>query len=142
LLDDDVWVAMMASYWRITSAIERKVREETAGLPDFLAADVEREVRATAYREEQRIWSAGMDRLCEIYGVPDKPPDASESIPMTQGALMGEPEAHCKSCGAAIWWGVSSKGTPVPMSVATGVSHFADCPDAKKWSKGTKRVPA
>jgi hypothetical protein len=137
LLDDDIWVMMMAAYWRIISAIDRKVREETEGLPDFLAADIEKEIRATAYAEEQRIWSAGMDRLCELYGVPEGPSTA----PMAQQSLM-EPEARCKSCGAAIWWGVSSKGTPVPMSVATGVSHFADCPDAKKWSKGTKRVPA
>ena len=76
---------MLASYWRITSAIDRKVKEETEGLPDWMAADAEKEIRATAYREEQRIWGAGMDRLCEIYGVPEGPPDASE---YTQGGLL------------------------------------------------------
>lgn len=84
LLDDDVWIMLMASYWRIMSAIDRKVREETDGLPDFLAADVERDVRATAYAEERRIWSCGMDRLCEIYGVPEGP----ESASLEQGALL------------------------------------------------------
>jgi len=75
---------LMASYWRIQSAIDRKVKEETDGLPDFLAAEVERDVRATAYTEEQRIWTAGMDRLCEIYGVPEGPENTSHE----QGQLL------------------------------------------------------
>jgi hypothetical protein len=87
LLDDDVWVMMMASYWRIMSAIDRKVKEETGGLPDFLAADAEREIRATAYAEEQRIWSAGMDRLCQLYNVPEGPVRASDAN-LEQGALL------------------------------------------------------
>lgn len=71
---------MMASYWRITSAIDRAVDEATDGLPDFLAVDVARETRETAYAEERRIWSAGMDRLCEIYGVPEGAPEPSELV--------------------------------------------------------------
>jgi hypothetical protein len=138
-MSDDVWIMMMASYWRITHAIDRAVEEATAGLPDFLAAEVARETLETAYAEERRIWSNGMDRLCELYGVPDGP-ESAPGGPMEQAALM-EPTGRCKSCGAEIWWGISAKGKPTPMSVATGKSHFADCPDAKKWSK-SRKVPA
>ncbi len=133
LLNDDVWICLMASYWRLTSAIERKVHEETSGMPDWIASDTAKEIRETAYLEERRIWGAGMDRLCELYEVPEAPP-------MAQQSLMENAE-HCKSCGAEIWWSISTKGKPVPMSKATGVTHFADCPHAKTWSKG-KRVPA
>lgn len=80
MLDDDVWVVMMASYWRITSAIDRKIAEETDGLPDFMVADVKREVLETAYIEERRIWSAGMARLCEIYGVPEGPQELAQAV--------------------------------------------------------------
>src|SRR5687767_7204834 len=85
LLDDDVWIMMMASYWRITSAIDRAVEDATADLPDFLAADVARETRETAYAEERRIWSAGMDRLCELYGVSEGGLETAEPV---QGALL------------------------------------------------------
>jgi len=52
--------------------------------------------------------------------------------------------ATCKSCGAQIVWTRSANDRAVPLSLATvqtrnGVkyvlSHFADCKDAKAWSK-------
>lgn len=73
----------MASYWRLTSAIDRAIKDATADMPDWMAADVARDVRETAYPEERRIWSAGMDRLMEIYGVPEGP----EEKPMVQATL-------------------------------------------------------
>lgn len=86
-MSDDVWIMMMASYWRITSAIDRAVEEAIDGLPDFMAAEVARETRETAYLEERRIWSAGMDRICELYGVPEGP-ENNDTAEMAQGALL------------------------------------------------------
>ena len=41
----------------------------------------------------------------------------------------------CKSCGAEIEWMRTPAGKLMPVSVATGLSHFQDCPQAKDWSK-------
>jgi hypothetical protein len=67
------------------------------------------------------------------------------------GARVGEYElpphvqlGTCHSCQAPVVWTRTKKDRPVPLSVATieerdgiryALSHFADCPDAKKWSK-------
>lgn len=55
---------------------------------------------------------------------------------------------YCQSCGAAITWVASAKGAHVPLSIASirtdsignrfALSHFADCPHAKGWSKKSK----
>lgn len=45
----------------------------------------------------------------------------------------------CTSCGALMYWGVGARGGRVPLSVRTGVSHFADCPNAAKHSKKGSR---
>lgn len=87
-MTDDIWIMMMAAYWRIQSAIDRKVREEMAGLPDFLATEVEKEIRATAYAEERRIWSAGMDRIMELYEVPEGPTECAGAMLEEQAALL------------------------------------------------------
>ena len=55
----------------------------------------------------------------------------------------GTPLATCRSCGAVIYWIVTSAGRRAPMSLAeagctvptrttdgTGISHFIDCPHA------------
>lgn len=77
----------MMSYWRLTTAIDRAVAEATEGLPDFMAEDAKREVLETAYLEERRVWSAGMDRLCELYGVPEGP-ESNATAELAQGALL------------------------------------------------------
>lgn len=50
----------------------------------------------------------------------------------------------CASCGQAIVWHTTDAGKRMPLSLATVVerggvkyalSHFADCPDAREWSK-------
>lgn len=50
----------------------------------------------------------------------------------------------CLSCGASIVWLHTPAGRAMPLSLATvqtrgGVayclSHFADCPEGKEWSK-------
>jgi len=67
------------------------------------------------------------------------------------GARKGEyelpPDAipvPCASCGAGMVWMKTSKGKAMPLSVATieerdgvkyALPHFADCPEAKEWSK-------
>lgn len=59
-------------------------------------------------------------------------------------AVLTFPGSTCRSCGAAIVWGKTPASKAVPLSVAAietrdgvryALSHFADCPDAKKWSK-------
>lgn len=47
----------------------------------------------------------------------------------------GERLTTCRSCGAPVYWGVTAAGKRVPISVATGESHFKDCKDAKSWTK-------
>lgn len=50
----------------------------------------------------------------------------------------------CKSCGAQIVWTHRPHGCAMPLSLATVqtrggkkycLSHFADCPEAKDWSR-------
>ena len=55
--------------------------------------------------------------------------------------------ATCRSCGAAIDWGVTEKGKTVPLSlrspyaekvdgrVVRAPSHFTDCPNAGQHSR-------
>lgn len=52
--------------------------------------------------------------------------------------------SRCGSCGAAMAWVKTKNGKAMPLSLATveereGVKyclpHFADCPQAKEWSK-------
>lgn len=56
-----------------------------------------------------------------------------------------EHEVSCRSCGAAIVWGVTDAGKAVPLSVRRlrynaenepiAPSHFTDCPNAKQHSR-------
>jgi hypothetical protein len=50
----------------------------------------------------------------------------------------------CKSCGAQIVWTHRPHGRAMPLSLATiqsrggkkyCLSHFADCPDSREWSR-------
>ena len=44
----------------------------------------------------------------------------------------------CKGCGKRIYWAKTENGKSMPVSqLANGdyVSHFFDCPDAKKFKK-------
>ena len=67
------------------------------------------------------------------------------------GARKGEYEmpadaipTKCASCGMGMVWIKTPAGKAVPLSVATievrdgvryALPHFADCKDAKEWSK-------
>lgn len=55
----------------------------------------------------------------------------------------------CKSCGAAILWGMTAAGKRIPLNTGVvtiiddegitrrgRVSHFADCPQSAAWSRG------
>jgi hypothetical protein len=44
---------------------------------------------------------------------------------------LGFDEGNCRSCGKHIWWVVTKNGKRAPYTV-DGISHFADCPHAKK----------
>jgi hypothetical protein len=45
----------------------------------------------------------------------------------------------CRSCGAVIRWEKTENGKAMPISIATGESHFIDCPQSKKWSGHSRR---
>jgi DNA-directed RNA polymerase subunit RPC12/RpoP len=43
--------------------------------------------------------------------------------------------ATCRACSAEIRFEPTAKGKLMPVSVATGISHFADCPEADRFKK-------
>jgi len=52
--------------------------------------------------------------------------------------------AHCRSCEAEIVWARTEGGRAIPLSLKTveerggvryALTHFADCPHGKEWSK-------
>lgn len=43
--------------------------------------------------------------------------------------------AQCRACGEAIRFEPTASGKLQPISVKTGVSHFADCPEAARFKK-------
>ena len=47
----------------------------------------------------------------------------------------GERLTRCRSCNALVFWSVTAAGKRVPIALATGESHFKDCPSAKAWTK-------
>lgn len=56
----------------------------------------------------------------------------------------GARPGKCRSCNADVLWVTTSNGQSMPLSVATiqerndtkyALSHFADCPQGKGWSK-------
>ena len=51
------------AYWRMQSAIAKKVKEETAGLPDFLKEDAAKEIRRTCFPEEKKLWEDAYRRV-------------------------------------------------------------------------------
>lgn len=51
---------------------------------------------------------------------------------------------RCASCGAWMVWTKTKAGKAIPLSLATAeqrddgryaLTHFADCPEARKWRK-------
>lgn len=60
---------------------------------------------------------------------------------------VGARAGSCRSCGADVLWITTTKGSAMPLSSATieergveryALSHFADCPEAKGWSKKSR----
>lgn len=41
----------------------------------------------------------------------------------------------CRACGEAIRFEATASGKLQPISIKTGVSHFADCPQADRFKK-------
>lgn len=41
----------------------------------------------------------------------------------------------CRACGEAIRFESTASGKLQPISIKTGVSHFADCPEAARFKK-------
>ena len=48
--------------------------------------------------------------------------------------VMGIPPRRCRSCGRAIYFIPTGRGSRVPYTT-DGVSHFADCPDANSFRR-------
>src|SRR4029434_8305548 len=47
----------------------------------------------------------------------------------------GETVRTCRSCGARMFFVLTPAGKAMPVAVATGRSHFEDCPHASAWSR-------
>lgn len=86
-------------------------------------------------REQKR---RGNPTGIEEYDSPPAPRKGEYLIP--PGATNGT----CRSCNAPVIWMSTANGRPMPLSAATtqeregqryALSHFADCPHAKGWSK-------
>lgn len=43
--------------------------------------------------------------------------------------------ASCRACGRSIRFEETASGKLQPISVSTGASHFADCPEAARFKK-------
>ena len=72
--------------------------------------------------------------------LPDQPALGLEHPePAPKTGPDGERITACRSCGAPMYWSVTAAGRRVPIAVATGRSHFEDCPDRRQWSKKGKR---
>jgi hypothetical protein len=48
--------------------------------------------------------------------------------------------AHCRGCGAGIYWVRTPAGANMPVDPGTGVSHFSTCPQAARFSR-KREVP-
>lgn len=48
--------------------------------------------------------------------------------------MMNNAKYYCKSCGTQINWVKTESGKFMPLELS-GVPHWANCPDAKKFKK-------
>lgn len=48
--------------------------------------------------------------------------------------MMNGTKSYCKSCGAEINWVKTESGKFTPINL-DGLTHWATCPDAKKFKK-------
>lgn len=55
---------------------------------------------------------------------------------------MSATPAACRSCRAPIVFVRMASGRLHPYSLATGRSHFEDCPEAQQWRHGARPAPA
>jgi hypothetical protein len=42
---------------------------------------------------------------------------------------------RCRSCNAAVTWGVTDGGRRAPFNVGDGQNHFVTCPQRREWRK-------
>jgi len=54
--------------------------------------------------------------------------------PVQGGCRVTAEKSKCRACGAPLRWERSESGKWVPISIATGESHFRDCPNANEFS--------
>jgi hypothetical protein len=60
---------------------------------------------------------------------------------MTFDIPQGTPARECRSCGATIYWVVTSAGKRMPVD-PDGESHFGTCPQSKSWSGKSRKEAA
>lgn len=60
---DDAFAGLCESFWRLSNAIDMKVRDETDGLPDFIREQAAADVRAECYPKEKKIWEDAYVRV-------------------------------------------------------------------------------
>lgn len=49
---------------------------------------------------------------------------------------------RCRSCGAAVEWGLTKNGKRGIFDAGTETSHFATCPSAHLWRKRAAPAPS
>lgn len=97
------------------------------------------------YDEQRKKHSRCGDRLTEVYEWVKPGAIVKADVtycPACSRRTALKPEVQvmpCRSCGALMYWGVGAKGGRLPISVKTGESHFKDCPNAAKHSRGARR---
>ena len=50
-------------------------------------------------------------------------------------AIEGTPDRYCQACNAPLKFLWTSTGKRAPINMKSGLNHFQDCPDAKRFHK-------
>lgn len=65
---------------------------------------------------------------------PEDPQPARSALP--RSGPNGEPLRRCRSCGALLYFRKNpATGKYTPVALATGESHYRDCPTPERFSK-------
>lgn len=62
----------------------------------------------------------------------------AERKPVTFEIPADADRGTCRSCHEPIAWVMMASGKKNPIELATNESHFARCPQAKKWREAKK----
>lgn len=95
----------------------------------------------TSLAEQPEIGADGLPLCCFCGG---GPPLADCACSCHDAAPPKPEPSHCRSCGAAVWFGRTKNGRLCPYNIGpdgeyTDAPHFVNCPQSQDWSKRGKR---